>query len=270
MFKRVLTALLGIPLLLFIVNKGGLLLFSALLIVCSIGLLEYCKSVNTDENIKINPVLEVFLGAFLLLIFYFNENLLIPGIIISFITIFIHEILQNKINIVQGMYAFFGLIYVPILLGHIALFERFEVGNAIIGLIFVICFSTDTFAYIIGVNFGKHKLCPLISPKKSVEGAIGGVIGSVILTSLYGYLMIRYNILQFPMIYYIILSFFTSIVSQFGDLTASLIKRTFKVKDFGNILPGHGGVLDRFDSVIFATPLVYYFTLYYIFFGVIK
>lgn len=267
MFKRILTALLGIPLLIFIVNKGGLYLFLALLIICSIGLWEYCKSVNTDESIKINPVLEIFLGIFLLFIFQFKIDLLVPGIIISFMIIFIHDILQNKINILQGIYAFFGLVYIPLLLGHIALFHKLISGNNILWLVFIICFSTDTFAYIIGINFGKHKLCPLISPKKSVEGAIGGIVGSMILTVIYGYFMNHYHLLDFPMSYYIVISFITSILSQFGDLTASLIKRTFKVKDFGNILPGHGGVLDRFDSIIFATPLVYYFTLYYKFLG---
>ncbi|MPW25842.1 phosphatidate cytidylyltransferase [Alkalibaculum sp. M08DMB] len=267
MFKRVITALLGIPLIIYIIHIGGLLLFSALLAICSIGLLEYCKSVNTDENINISYYLEIALGIMLLFIFNFYESLIVAGLFLCFIVIFIYEIIKGKANVLQGIYALFGIIYVPFLLGHISLFRNFENGSFLILLVFIICFSTDTFAYIIGINFGKHKLCPLISPKKSIEGAIGGIVGSLIITSIYGYLMNKYNLLEFQPIYYIVLSFWASILSQFGDLTASLIKRNFNVKDFGNILPGHGGVLDRFDSIIFATPLVYYFTLYYIILG---
>lgn len=264
MIKRVLTAVLGIPLLIIIINQGGLLLFVALSTICSIGIWEYCKSINRDKEIKINTTLEIVLGLLLLYILKYQEALIIPGITVSFITIFVHEIIQSKVNIIQGIYAFFGLIYIPFLLGHIFLFQNFDNGKFVLALIFIICFSTDTFAYIVGINFGKHKLCPLISPNKSVEGAIGGIIASVVITLIYGYFMMKLELLYFNWSYYIILSLFTSVIAQFGDLTASMIKRTFEVKDFGNILPGHGGVLDRFDSIIFATPVIYYITAYYI------
>lgn len=265
MFRRVLTAFVGIPILIWIINTGGLLLFFSLLMVSSIALWEYCKSVNKDNNI--NYYLEILLGILLICIFYYNYILIIPGIIFMFIVIFIYEIINNDAKIIQGIYALFGLIYIPFLLGHILLFDTLKNGHFILWLVFIISFSTDTFAYIIGVNWGKHKLAPKISPKKSIEGAIGGIIGSILMCVIYGYLMNKYNILNFEIIYYIVLAFFTSIISQFGDLTASLLKRNFNIKDFGNILPGHGGILDRFDSIIFATPIVYYITVYYLFMG---
>ncbi len=264
MLTRILTAVLGIPLLIFIIQTGGGLLFASLLILCSIGLLEYCKAVNTDEQINVHPILEVLLGIFLLCLFYFESQFIVPGLILCFILIFMHQILSSQVYVLQGIYAFFGLFYVGFLLGHILLFKNLENGTYILWLVFIISFATDTFAYVCGVNFGKHKLCPEISPKKSVEGAIGGVVGSVLATVIYGYFMNNYGYLNFHLSFYITLSFITSIISQFGDLTASLIKRTFGVKDYGNILPGHGGVLDRFDSIIFATPVVYYIMYYYI------
>ena len=264
MLTRTLTAILGIPLLIFIIQKGGSLLFASLLVLSSVGLLEYCNAVNTDEKINVNPVLEALLGIFLLCLFYFESQFIVPGLILCFMLIFIHQIWNNKVYVLQGIYAFLGLFYVAFLLGHILLFEKLENGTYILWLVFIISFATDTFAYISGVNFGRHKLCPQISPKKSVEGAVGGVVGSIIATVIYGYFMNKYGYLNFPLFFYIVLSIIVSVFSQFGDLTASLIKRTFGVKDYGHIFPGHGGVLDRFDSIIFATPVVYYITYYYI------
>lgn len=117
---------------------------------------------------------------------------------------------------------------------------------------------TDTFAFFCGKFFGKHKLCPQISPKKTIEGAVGGIIFSVIITLSFGILAgeifgVYLGILKTAGIAVIL-----SIFSEFGDLTASMIKRTYGVKDFGNLLPGHGGILDRIDSVIFIMPIAYF------------
>ncbi|MFZ7132093.1 MAG: phosphatidate cytidylyltransferase [Eubacteriales bacterium] len=262
MIKRILTAVIGIPLLIYIINSGGIIFFISLMIVSSVGLWEYSKSVNKNKQIKINYILEISLGIFLLCIFNYKSEWVVPGVVFSFMMIFVYEIIKGKADILQGIFSFFGIMYIPILFGHILLFQTLRHGMLILWLVFIICFSTDTFAYLIGIRFGKHKLCPNISPKKSVEGAIAGTIGSVIMSLTYGYLLNFFNLLDFSLYYYFILAFITSILSQFGDLTASLIKRYFGVKDFGNILPGHGGVLDRFDSIIFAAPIVYYFTLY--------
>ena len=130
-------------------------------------------------------------------------------------------------------------------------------GAYLVWLPFISAWLTDTFAYFGGFFFGKHKLCPKISPKKTVEGAISGIIGAVIgyivyagfLKNIWGYSV---NILNFAVI-----ALVTSILSQMGDLLASCIKREYGVKDFGNIMPGHGGVLDRFDSLILTAPCIY-------------
>ncbi|MBF1054203.1 MAG: phosphatidate cytidylyltransferase, partial [Parvimonas sp.] len=112
--------------------------------------------------------------------------------------------------------------------------------------------GTDTFAYLFGMIFGKHKLYPSISPKKTVEGSIGGIIGSLLLLILFNIFVLKYNFT-----FIIVSGILLSIVAQIGDLFASKIKREIGIKDFSNIIKGHGGFLDRFDSIIFVTPLVY-------------
>ena len=101
---------------------------------------------------------------------------------------------------------------------------------------------------------GKHKLCPNLSPKKTIEGAIGGVLGALVLGIIFGLI---FKIQVFPHV--ILMSIIGSVMAQLGDLTASAFKRKMGIKDYGNLIPGHGGILDRFDSVLFAAPAVYYY-----------
>jgi phosphatidate cytidylyltransferase len=126
-------------------------------------------------------------------------------------------------------------------------------------LVYIIAFGTDTCAYFSGKMLGKHKLYPEVSPNKTIEGAIGGIIGCTILSLVYFYYL-RIN----KYIYIIIFSVSASVFSQAGDLAASKIKRENNIKDFGRLLPGHGGILDRFDSVLFVAPAVYYFIWYFL------
>ena len=119
---------------------------------------------------------------------------------------------------------------------------------------------TDIFAYFVGSKLGKHKLCPKISPKKSVEGAVGGVIGAILLNEALFFVFNKFFFTQETGLSYLIiavLSVVLSVISMFGDLAASTIKRNFGIKDFGNLLPGHGGIMDRFDSVLFVMPVLY-------------
>ena len=121
-----------------------------------------------------------------------------------------------------------------------------------IALLLLLSFGTDTFAYFVGCLYGKHKLCPVISPNKSVEGAVGGVLGATILGALWTYFMLPGTGVGFYFYLPVL-----SILSEFGDLFASIIKRKHGIKDYSNLIPGHGGVLDRFDSVLFITAILY-------------
>ncbi len=141
-------------------------------------------------------------------------------------------------------------------------FKDYSKNDGIFLLIFAFFASwmTDIFAYFAGSKLGKHKLCPKISPKKSIEGAIGGVVGAVILNLLLLFVFKKFIFDGESPLSYIgvgVLSAVLSVVSMFGDLSASTIKRNFGIKDFGNLLPGHGGIMDRFDSVLFVLPVLY-------------
>jgi phosphatidate cytidylyltransferase len=150
-----------------------------------------------------------------------------------------------------------ALIYVPMLLAHLPLLKG---GGKPYWLIVALCtaFFADTVAYFFGRAFGKHKLYPAVSPKKTWEGSVGGVIGSVLATVGVGSL---WTIPELPVLHAIALGVLASFVGQSGDLVESMIKRTFGVKDSSNILPGHGGMLDRIDAMLFVAPVVYYFVL---------
>jgi phosphatidate cytidylyltransferase len=257
MFKRILTSVLGIPLLILIISLGGIPLLTSLIIIASIGLYELYKTYKITNKLFI--IIEIILSIGLLIIMFQFQNLILAYLIIIFIFNFIYQLSTKHPSIENALLGFSGITYITLLIGHILLFDKILYGNYLVWLVFIIAWSTDTFAYFTGIYLGKHKLCPSISPKKTIEGSIGGIVGSLMICILYGkYLNIIHNI-NISLLHFIILGIITSIISQFGDLTASLIKRNYGVKDFGNIFPGHGGILDRFDSILFTAPIVYYY-----------
>jgi len=151
----------------------------------------------------------------------------------------------------------FGIFYVSFLFSFVTLTRQMELGYLYIWLIFIGAWATDTFAYFTGVAIGKTKIVPKISPKKSLEGCIGGVIGCVLVMVLFG-LYFR-DAIGVPVIHFAILGLLCGIISQLGDWSASVIKRNVGIKDYGNIMPGHGGVLDRVDSILFTAPAVFFY-----------
>ena len=151
--------------------------------------------------------------------------------------------------------AFFLAVVIPFFLSSFLRIRLLEQWRALVTLPLVIAFISDAFALFAGMAFGKHKLAPELSPKKTVEGAVGGFLGAVVCTVLYGLLL---HLAFHYEVNYLLLALYGalgSVVSQLGDLSFSYIKREYGIKDFGNVFPGHGGVLDRFDSVIFCAPL---------------
>ena len=141
--------------------------------------------------------------------------------------------------------------------------QHFETGFYAAFVIIISSWISDTCAYFVGVCIGKHKIFPVLSPKKSLEGCIGGVIGSGIFGCLYGLLLHEFNVCGTKFILYFgIMCMCGSVIGQIGDLAASGIKRNFGIKDYGKLIPGHGGVMDRFDSMILISPLVYYICYY--------
>ena len=151
---------------------------------------------------------------------------------------------------------------VPFLLGAVVRIYNQLFGRVIILLPFVIAFSSDTFAYFVGLAIGKHKLAPVISPKKTVEGFVGGLLGAVIGVAAYCFVMNKALHLQVNYAYVPVYGILGSLAAVLGDLSFSVIKRQTGIKDYGNLIPGHGGILDRFDSMIVVAPLVELLMLY--------
>jgi len=180
------------------------------------------------------------------------------SICISIATLFIHVVFSNmKTTVTDIMITLFGMLYVVFFLSFIALLHGGENGKYLIWFILIAAWGTDTCAYFVGCKFGKHKFSR-ISPKKSIEGCIGGTVGSMILALLYAFALNKLVGLEISYIYIAPIALALSILSQIGDLSASSIKRTVGIKDFGNLIPGHGGMLDRVDSIIFIAPFAYF------------
>lgn len=251
MRTRVIAGLLLVPLFILIII-GGTPLYIGEAIIISIALNEFYKAFEQKD---IKPLYYI---GYIFSIYLLTKNYLKLPIFYTYTLIFILflisiiPILRVKRNIIDIVVTFFGIFYVSVLIDFIVLtMDDFSRGNIYVWLIFIIAFMTDTFAYFTGYLFGKHKLIPKVSPKKTVEGSVGGILGSTIICVAFGYFFkIDLKVIVF-------LGFFGSIVAQFGDLFASSIKRYVGIKDYGKLIPGHGGILDRFDSVILVAPFVY-------------
>ena len=175
------------------------------------------------------------------------------AIIISMILIlFVYVFGYPKYHAEQVMAAFFGVVYVAVMLSFIYLTRSLPDGKFLVWLIFLCSWGCDTCAYCMGMLIGKHKMAPVLSPKKSIEGAVGGVAGAALLGVIYA------AATQGKMAEYALICAVGALISMVGDLAASAIKRNQNIKDYGKLIPGHGGILDRFDSVIITAPVIYY------------
>ena len=156
------------------------------------------------------------------------------------------------------MYLFFGFFYTALMLSYIYQIRMLDGGEFLVWLVFVSAWGSDVFAYCVGMLIGKHKAFPVLSPKKSWEGCIGGVAGAALVAVIYGAVLNGAFHQEVSVALFAILGACGSVIAQIGDLAASAMKRNNEVKDYGKLIPGHGGVLDRFDSVIFVAPIIYY------------
>lgn len=256
MFKtRLLSGILLVAVALLTIISGSYILLFTLACVSVIGMQEIYKVMKVREN-SFN-LLEVagylgaalyYLAAFLDFERYGFMCILLTLVLMMFVYVFSYP----KYHAQQVMSAFFGFVYVGVMLSFILLTRNLEGGKFLVWLIFLCSWGCDTCAYCVGMLIGKHKMAPVLSPKKSVEGAVGGVIGAALLGVAYA------AATNAPMVAYAIICAVGALISMVGDLAASAVKRNQGIKDYGKLIPGHGGILDRFDSVIFTAPVIYY------------
>ncbi len=244
----------------------GELAFDITLLVLSVaGTWELSRMFrqNTEKPKWITGLEMLFSGGLFFLIkgFYQNEPY-IEGIfylvILMFIVMSLVYIFIEAFNSKEFGNFFIIVLYPALGFGALAGLRSFNEGLLVIGFLFMITIMTDVFAYIVGVNYGKHRLAVKISPKKSIEGSIGGTFFAIVFTLLYLYLVKLEVIdtLSLNVVISILLIFVISVMGQIGDLVASKMKRDCGVKDYSNLFPGHGGVMDRFDSAIFAAMVL--------------
>ena len=253
MKTRIISGLIMAPLLV-LVWLGGYWIMGAAFVVGLIGIRELysgfeAQGIKPSREIDYVAICVLYL---LNIIWPENHELAMLWIVICAMASMVYGFDVNGRKSEDSMATLFGLIYVVFFSYHIVWIDQ-SAHNIMIWLVFLTAFGTDIMAYFTGMALGRHKLCPNLSPKKSVEGAVGGVLGSVILCALFGWLL-GYG----DMMVYVIIGFVGSIAAQLGDLSASALKRRMGIKDYGSLIPGHGGIMDRFDSVLFTAPLIYY------------
>ena len=265
MFKtRLLSGILLVIIALITVITGGNLLFLVLLAISLIGMTELYKVFAIEK--KAPGIVGYVFAVLYYALLYFEP--LLPGEKLNwFMMLFMaHLICQMavlvfaypKYNTQQIMAAFFGVFYVAMMLSYIYQTRILPGGVYTVWLVFVCSWGCDTCAYCVGMLIGKHKMAPVLSPKKSVEGGIGGIVGAALIGVLYALAINHWGGAGADLVQYAVIGAAGGAISQIGDLAASAIKRYHNIKDYGKLIPGHGGILDRFDSVIFTAPIIYY------------
>lgn len=259
--KRILTGIIGFPIVAAILILGNKYIIDVLFaIVALISIDEYFSAIEKQyKPVKWVGYIAAILIAFMHVIpIYTWLKILIVFVPTSIVLLFINIIVTSMKITPKDIFAtFFGLCYVIGFLVFLPLLYSMPNGKFLIWYILFAAWGTDTFAYAVGMKFGKHKLTK-ISPKKSIEGSIGGTIGAIVISLIYTGIVSKYVDLGLSYTFVAVATLILSILSQLGDLSASSIKREMEIKDYGNLIPGHGGMLDRIDSIIFVAPFAYF------------
>lgn len=264
-FKRVITGVVG-----FIIITVALLFCSTYLfdiIIALVALImmdEYCKSFSPEKAKPIKWISYVsclYIATMHIIPSEYTALVIGSLLILLILFLFLHIILSKmKINIVDISVTLFGIIYIVFSFSFIARLRAVEQGNILVWYVFLAAWGTDILAYVVGKYLGKHKFSK-ISPKKTIEGCIGGLAGAIVFVTVYTFVINKYFDMNINYWLIVLFGFIWSILGQIGDFSASSIKRYSDIKDFGNLLPGHGGMLDRLDSIIFVAPFTFLFLI---------
>lgn len=279
--ERVISAIVLVIIALGTILPGGLILAVTLYLVSIVGYLELTKACGVrKKDFKKPNALEIvgivmitgYYAAVCLaecppegLIQYGTNDGLNSAVMISLffsliVLMAVYVFTFPEYTAHQVMAAYFSFVYCPVMLSFVFLTRELDYGIFLVWMIFINSWISDTCAYLVGVMAGKHKLAPVLSPKKSVEGSVGGIAGAALAGGLFGYYLdtaIPGNVGSFSVLLAVV-GGVGSVISQIGDLAASAVKRNYEIKDYGKLIPGHGGIMDRFDSVIFTAPITYF------------
>lgn len=266
MFKtRLLSGIVLVILALVVIITGGYVTLFSLLGISLIGMYELYRVFKLEKT----PL--AYISYAMAVVFYISE--LFPGFIdqmalvmlFLILMMFIYVFSYPKYEAKDVMAIFFGMFYVAVMLSYVYQIRILESGVYLAFLIFICSWGCDTCAYCVGVLFGKHKMAPVLSPKKSIEGAVGGVVGTALLTVIYASIFrTQIGLDTRGIIVLAVISAIAALISMVGDLTASAIKRNYDMKDYGALIPGHGGIMDRFDSTMITAPIIYYLAVYFL------
>ena len=255
MFKtRLISGIVLVLIALLTICTGNIVLFMTLLAVSLIGTQELYKAMKVREEHFTLLEIAGYIGiiGYYLCLLLAPEYQLMELIGALVLLMFVYVFTFPKYHAEQIMAAMFGIIYVGVMLSFIYQTRCLEGGAYHVWLIFISSWGCDTCAYWVGIMMGKHKMTPELSPKKTKEGAVGGILGAALLGAIYG------AVTGGTVWVYALICAVGGMISMIGDLSASAIKRNQGIKDYGDLIPGHGGILDRFDSVIFTAPNIYF------------
>ncbi len=266
MLTRIVSGIVGIIAAACIIQAGGMVFAAAVVVLGCIAWREYMKAF-AHKNVQLPSFLGFFMVVFIILSADQSQNLMLPLIAAVFLSMIQMVFRHKSFSVEAACITLAGVIYIGVPFYHLLALRLLEdyrlimpgtpvgdisMGCALIWLTFIGTWASDTFAYFIGSSMGRHRLCPDISPKKSIEGFIGGIIGTMLCMGALG------AWLGFSLPVMLVLGAAVAVIGTLGDLVESCFKRYVGIKDSGTLIPGHGGVLDRFDSMMFTAPLVYY------------
>lgn len=262
--KRIITALIGGPLLLLVVWYGSRFIFTLLILTAVVvSLLEY-YALAKKTGLSLPVWLGMLFGGLIVASSYnfsfpYMLAVLFLVVALSLLYFMLHYEPQASVFASTGIFIT-GLLYLAFFLSHLVLIRRLATGRLWVLFLLAVVFAGDTASYYVGTFFGRHKLYPRVSPGKTIEGSVAGLVASAGAA----YLMKMYFFPWLTMEQIIFLALSLGVAAQIGDLVESMFKRAAHVKDSGNLLPGHGGLLDRIDGVILAAPVLFYELLFFV------
>lgn len=263
MKQRVISGAVLVVILAITLYFGGIVTCGFMALVSLVGIMELLRVYGVNKK---TPGIVCYLATVLyyIAIYLDRMDIIVPMMVVYLLVMLaVYVLTFPTYSDKQIMAAFMDFFYVSVMLSFVYLIRNMEHGLVLVLLIFVSSWINDTCAYFVGRALGKHKMAPVLSPKKSIEGLIGGIVGAGVFGAVFGILFDKYvDTMNYAPLLFAVVGAVGALPAVIGDLAASAIKRNNDIKDYGKLIPGHGGILDRFDSIIFTAPIIYYLLVY--------